>query len=119
LLALEDKKSPTFLERQCKYQSIVGSIGSLAQRTCPDLSLSHLFLSSYINKPSRSHLNAALYVHHYMHSTIDYGFTFTLAEKASLHTYMTFTHSSNTEAYNDAALSPFPNLEMQHDEKEY
>jgi hypothetical protein len=98
----EDKKSATFLERKRKYQSIVGSIGWLAQTTQPDLSPSHSFLSSYINKPSRSHLNAALYILHYIHSMIDYGLSFTLAEKAPLHTYLTFPHSSDTEAYNDA-----------------
>ncbi len=60
------------------------------------------FLSAYINKPSCSHLNATLYVLHYIHLTIDYGFTFTSAVKAPLHTYMTFPHSSDTEAYVDA-----------------
>jgi hypothetical protein len=39
---------------------------------------------------------------HYIHLTIDYGFTFTSAEKAPLHTYMTFPHSSNTKADKDA-----------------
>jgi hypothetical protein len=32
-------------------------------------------------------MNAALYVLHYIHSTIDYGFTFTFELKAPLHTY--------------------------------
>ncbi len=104
----KDEKSPTFLEQKRKYQSIVGSIGWLAQSTCPDLSPSHLFLSAYINKPSQSHLNAALYVLHYIHSMIDYGFTFTSAEKSPLHTYMTFPHSSDTKAYEDA-LPPWTN----------
>jgi hypothetical protein len=103
----EDEMNPTFLERKRKNQSIVGSIGWLAQSTCPDLATSHSFLSAYCNKPSRSHLNAALYILHYIHSTIDYGFIFSLEEKAPLHTYMTFPHSSDTEAYNDA-LPPRP-----------
>ena len=98
----KDEKSQTFLDRKNKYQSIVGSIGWLAQSTRPDLAPSHSFLLAYINKPSRSHLNAALYVLQYTHSTINYGFTFTSAEKAPLHTYMTFPHSSDTEAYDDA-----------------
>ena len=98
----EDETSQTFLDRKKKYQSIVGSIGWLAQSTRPDLAPSHSFLSAYINKPSRSHFNAALYVLQYIHSTIDYGFAFTSAEKAPLHTYMTFPHSSDTEAYTDA-----------------
>jgi hypothetical protein len=71
-----DKESPTFIKRKQKYQSIVGSLGWLAQTTQPDLAPSHSFLSAYSNKPSCSHLNAALYELHYIYSTIDYGFTF-------------------------------------------
>ncbi len=103
----EDETSPTFIERKRKHQSIVGSIGWLAQTTRPDLAPSHSFLSAYSNKPSRSHLNAALYILHYIHLTFDYGFTFSLEEKAPLHTYMTFPHLSDTEAYDDA-LPPRP-----------
>jgi hypothetical protein len=48
-------------------------------------------------------MNAALYVLHCIHSTIDYGFTFMSELKAPLHTYyMLFPHPSDTEAYNDA-----------------
>ena len=103
----EDELTPTFLARKQKYQSIVGSIGWLAQSTRPDLTPSHSFLSAYCNKPSRSHLNAALYVLHYLHSTIDYGFSFSSEETAPLHTYMSFPDSSDTEAYTDA-LPPRP-----------
>jgi hypothetical protein len=71
----KDKESPGFLKRKRKYQSIVGSIGWLAQSTHPNLAPLHLFLLAYNNKPSRSHMNMALYVLHYIHSTIDYGFT--------------------------------------------
>ena len=67
----EEETNPTFIEKKKKYQSIVGSIGWLAQSTRPDLAPSHSFLSAYINRPSHSHLNAALYVLHYIHSTID------------------------------------------------
>jgi hypothetical protein len=98
----EDKKLPTFLEQKQKYQSIVRSIGWLTQSTQPDLAPSHSFLSGYIKKPSQSHLNAALYVLHYIHSTIDYGFSFTSVKKTPLHTYMSFPHSSDTKAYIDA-----------------
>ena len=104
----EDEKNPTFIERKKKYQSTDGSIGWLAQTTRPDLPPSHSFLSAYVNKSSRSHLNAALYVLHYIHSTIDYVFTFSLEERAPLHSYMSFPHSSDTKAYDDA-LPPCPN----------
>lgn len=71
----EDKESPTFIKHKHKYQSIVGLIGWLAQTTCLNLAPSHFLLSSYSNKPSRSHLNSALYILHYIHSAINYGFT--------------------------------------------
>ncbi len=103
----EDEDSPMFQERKQKYQSIVGSIGWLAQSTCLDLAPLHSFLSAYSNKLSHSHWNAALYVLHYIHSTINYGISFTSTEKAPLHTYMHFPHSSDTEAYGDA-LPPKP-----------
>jgi hypothetical protein len=74
----KDEESPTFLEKRYKYQSIVDSIGWLAQSTRSDLAPSHSFLPAYKNKPSQSHLNAALYVLHYIHSTINYRFTFLL-----------------------------------------
>jgi hypothetical protein len=97
----EDKTCPTFIERKQNYQSIVGLIGWLAQSTRPDLAPSHLFLSAYCNKPSQSHINAALCVLHYIHSTIDYGFTFISTKTNPLHTFLSFPHTSDTEAYTD------------------
>jgi hypothetical protein len=87
---------------QSKYQSVVGSIGWLASSTRPDLAVIHSFLLAYKNKPSQSHWNAALYILHYIHSTIDYGTTFTFKESPALHTYMSYPHASDTKAYPDA-----------------
>ena len=98
----EADNCPALLERRRKYQSVVGSIGWLAQSTRPDLAPCHYFLSSYNNKPPKSHWNAALYVLHYIHSTIDYGFTFTSNKQAPLHTFMSFPPPSDTKAYSDA-----------------
>jgi len=98
---------PALLEQRRKYQSVVGLIGWLAQSMRPDLAPCHYFLSSYNNKPSKSHWNIALYVLHYIHSTINYGFTFTSNERAPLHTFMSFPPPSDTEAYSDA-LPPSP-----------
>ena len=92
---------PALLERKKRYQSVVGSIGWLAQSTQPNLAPMHSFLSSYNNKPSKSHWNAALYALHYIHSTIDYGFTFTSKAQVPLHTFISFPPSSDTEAYTD------------------
>jgi hypothetical protein len=95
------------VERRSKYQSVAGSIGWLAQSTRPDLAPCHSFLSSFNNKPSKSHWNAALYVLHYIHSPIDYGFTFTSNDCAPLHTFMSFPPPSDIEAYSDT-LPPLP-----------
>ena len=90
----EGEKNPTFIERKKKYQSIVGSIGWLAQTTRPNLAPSHSFLSAYVDKSSRSYLNAALYVPHYIHSTIDCGFAFSSEGKSppSVHICPSPTH---------------------------
>jgi hypothetical protein len=108
----KDDNSPKFKECKQKYQSVVGSIGWLAQRTRPDLAPSLSFISAYSNKPSHSHWNPALYTLHYIHLTIDYGISFMSTEKAPLHTYMHFPHSLDTEAYVDA-LSPKPSQHHQ------
>ncbi len=81
---------PALIKRKKKYQSVVSSIGWLAQSTRPDLAPTHSFLSSYNNKPSKSHWNVALYALLYIFSTIDYGFTFTSQAQVPLHTFMSF-----------------------------
>jgi hypothetical protein len=67
----EEDVCPALIKRKQRYQSVVGSIGWLAQTTRPDLAPTHSFLLPYNNKPSRSHWNAALYALHYIHSTIN------------------------------------------------
>jgi hypothetical protein len=93
----KDEVSPTFQERKKKIQSVVSSIGWLAQSTRPDLAPSHSFLSASSTKPSCSHWNVSLYMLHYIHLTIGYGISFAFTEKAPLHTYMHFPHSSDTD----------------------
>jgi hypothetical protein len=39
---------------------------------------------------------------HYIHSTIDYGFTFASSKQVPLHTFMSYPHSSDTKVYHDA-----------------
>jgi hypothetical protein len=98
----EANDCPALIERKHQYQSVIGSIGWLAQSTRPDLAPTHSFLLAYNNKPSKSHWNAALYALHYIHSTIDYGFTFPSKVQAPLHMFMSYPPSSDTEAYTDA-----------------
>ena len=82
----EANNCPAFLERKRHYQCVVWSIGWLTQSTRPDLTPTHSFLLVYNNNPLKSHLNAALCTLHYIHSMIDYSFTFTSKEHAPLHT---------------------------------
>jgi hypothetical protein len=94
--------SPAQIRRKEAYQSLIGSIGWLLSTTRPDLTAAHSFLSSYTNKPSSGHMKAALYMLHYIHSTQDYGISFTSADTAPMHSYVHFPPSTNTEAYDDA-----------------
>lgn len=103
----EDDDCPALIKRKQMYQSAVGSIGWLANSTRPDLSPVHSFLSSYNNRPAPGHWRAVLYVLHYIHSTHDYGISFTSANKAPIHTYLHFPASSDAEAYEDA-VAPKP-----------
>ncbi len=76
----KDDNCPALIKCKRHYQSVISSIGWLAQTTRPDLSPTHLFLSAYNNKPSKSQWNAALYALNYIHLTIDYGIMFTSAK---------------------------------------
>ena len=84
------------------YQSLVGSIGWLAGVTRPDIAPVHSFLTSYNSKPSTGHMKAALYALHYIHSTHDYGITFTSSITSPINSYVHFPPSSDVEAYTDA-----------------
>jgi hypothetical protein len=94
--------SPAQIQRKEAYQSLIGSIGWLSSSTRSDLAAVHSFLSSYTNKPSSGHMKAALYALHYIHSTHDYGISFTSEDTAPMHSYVHHPPSSNVEAYNDA-----------------
>ena len=47
-------------------------------------------------------MKAALHVLHYIHSTHDYGITFSSEQSREMHTYVHFPDSSDVEAYDDA-----------------
>jgi hypothetical protein len=69
--------SPNQICRTQAYQSLIGSIGWLAMTADPNLTAIHSFLSSYSAKPSIGHMKLALYALHYIHSTYNYGISFT------------------------------------------
>ncbi len=94
---------------QCKeaYQSLIGSIGWLTMSTRSDLSAVHSFLLSYSNKPAAGHMKAALYTLHYIHSTFDFGISFTSDSVAPMHSYIPHPPLTDVEAYKDAVL-PMP-----------
>jgi len=95
------------IHRKEAYQSLIGSIGWLAHTTRPDLSAVHSFLASYSNKPAVGHMKAALYALHYIHSTHNYGISFTSDAVARMHCYIHFPPSTDVEAYTNA-LPPTP-----------
>ena len=94
--------SPAQARRKEAYQSLVGSIGWLANNTRPDVAPVHSFLSSYSASPAPGHMKAALYALHYIHSTHDYGIQFTSRDTKPIHTYLHFPDSSDSEVYEDA-----------------
>ncbi len=65
------------------------------------------FLQLYSNKPATGHMKAALYALHYIHSTHDYGISFTLDDMAPMHSYVHYPPSTDVEAYKDA-IPPTP-----------
>ncbi len=98
----DDDDSPAQIHHKEAYQSLIGSIGWLAMLTRPNLSAVHSFLSSYSNKPAVGHMKAALYALHYVHSTFNYGISFTLDAVAPMHSYIHHPPLTNVEAYMDA-----------------
>jgi hypothetical protein len=89
------------------YQSLICSIGWLAMTTCPDLTAINSFLSSYSAKPAVGHMKSALYALHYIHSSFDYGISFTSKDMASMHSYIHYPLSTDVEVYTDA-IPPKP-----------
>jgi hypothetical protein len=98
----EDNNSPALKCWKEAYQSLIGSIGWLAHSTCPDLITVHSFLASYSNKPSPGQMKAALYALHYIHSTHDYGISFTSSNVGPMHSFIHYPPSTEVEAYQDA-----------------
>ena len=98
--------SKAFETRRQTYQSLVGSLGWLVNCTRPDLATIHKFLSSYNSCPSASHLKAAKYVLHYIHSTHDYGISFASDCTEPMHSHVHFPDSSDKEAYGAEARPP-------------
>jgi hypothetical protein len=47
-------------------------------------------------------MKAALHVLHYVHSTHDYGISFTSTSIAPMHSYIHYPHTTDVEAYRDA-----------------
>jgi len=94
----DDDDSPAQLQRTAAYQSLIGSLGWLSNSTRPDLSAVHSFLASYSNKPSVGHMKGALYALHYIHSTHDYGISFTSDSVAPMHSYIHFPPSTDTRS---------------------
>jgi hypothetical protein len=97
----DDNNLPAQICFKEAYQSLIGSIGWLAMTTCLNLSAIHSFLSSYSNKPMVSHMKAALYALHYIHSTYNHEISLTLENLAPIHSFVHFPPETDVEAYKD------------------
>jgi len=62
----------------------------------------HSFLSSYNNKLAVGHIKDAIYELHYIHSTHDYGISFTFNAMALMHSYIHYPPLTDIKAYMDA-----------------
>jgi hypothetical protein len=94
--------SPAQLCHKEAYQSLIGSISWLLSTTHPNLVAAHSFLSSYINKPASGQMKAALYVLHSIHSTHNYGISFTSDDTMPMHSYIHFPPSIDAWAFDNA-----------------
>ena len=52
------------------------------------MSIVHSFLSSYLMHPAPSHIKAALYILHCIHSTYDFGIFFSSRSQEPIHMYL-------------------------------
>jgi hypothetical protein len=64
--------------------------------------MAHSFLASYSNKPSTGHMKAALHTLHYIHSTNNYGISFTSNNVGPMHSFIHYLPTTDVEAYTDA-----------------
>jgi hypothetical protein len=100
--SLDADDSPAQLHCKEAYQSLIGSISWLSSTTRPNHAAAHSFLSSYTSKPMAGQMKTALCDLHYIHSTHDYGISFTSNNIAPMYSYVHFLSSSVTEACDDA-----------------
>jgi hypothetical protein len=70
----------------------------------------HSFLSAYSNKHLTGHMKVVLHALHYIHSTHDYGISFTSDNIGEMHSFMHFPPSSDMEVYWDALPLKHANL---------
>jgi len=73
-----------------RYQSIVGSLNWLSHTTRPDISTVVSLLAQHQSNPSQGHLDAAIYVVHYLSHTKQLGIYFSSAKRSQLETFLHF-----------------------------
>ena len=109
--ATVDDNSPVQTRYIEAYQSLVGSLGWLANNTRLDISTVHFFLFSYTHIPSLDHIKAALYALYYVHLMHNYGISFSSTCQQHIHTFVHFRDASDIEAYTDTLP---PNINHNH-----
>ena len=64
------------LERQSRFQTVIGSLLYLMLGTCPDIAFAVTKLAQYALNPSEDHLSKALYICRYFVGTQHYRLTY-------------------------------------------
>jgi hypothetical protein len=88
------------------YQSLVGSLNWLAHTTRPDISTVVSLLAQHQCEPSTGHLEAALYVVHYLASTKKLGIYFSSRHCSTLGSFLHFPVPTFLVSMSDANWGP-------------
>ncbi len=89
-----------------KYQSLIGSLNWLSTTTRPDISTAVSLLAQHQSHPSSGHMDAALYVVHYLANTKSLGIFFSSRQQSKLESYLHFPISSPMLSMSDANWGP-------------
>jgi hypothetical protein len=89
-----------------RYQSLVGSLNWLAHTTRPDISNVVSLLAQHQCEPSTGHLEAALYVVHYLASTKKLGIYFSSRRRSTLESFLHFPVPTSLVSMSDANWGP-------------
>jgi hypothetical protein len=101
-----DMSVPDRGKLRLQYQSLVGSLNWLAHTTRPDISTVVSLLAQHQSHPSPGHLDAALYVVHYLSHTKTLGIYFSSSRRIELESFLHFPVPPQILPMSDANWDP-------------